>query len=253
MRWSAGGRILRATKEVVDMKIEKLMSENAIAVGPETPLRDVAAMLAEHRISGLPVVGEGQQVLGVVSEADILLKEQGPGPPHGRIVGWLLAGGVPDTGKLSARTAGEAMTSPAITIGRGAHVSSAARLMTEHGIKRLPVVDADGVLIGIVTRADLVRAFARPDAEIEHEIREDVMYRTLWLEQPGVTVRVEEGEVRLAGKLERRSDAELLEHFVARVPGVVTVKSTLRWSWDDGKAGEGENVLDPRRPTRSSV
>ena len=141
----------------------------------------------------------------------------------------------------------------AITIGSGAHASSAARLMTENGIKRLPVVDADGTLIGIVTRADLVRAFARPDAEIEHEIREDVMYRTLWLEQPGVTVRVEEGEVRLAGKLERRSDAELLERFVAWVPGIVRVNSTLRWSWDDGKAGDDDNAFDPRRPTRSTV
>ena len=235
------------------MKIDKLMSESAIAVGPDTPLREVAAMLAEHRISGLPVVGERLQVLGVVSEADILLKEQGPGPQHGRIVGWLLAGGRADTAKLSARTAGEAMTSPAITIGRGAQVSAAARLMTENGIKRLPVVDANGTLIGIVTRADLVRAFARPDAEIEHEIREDVMHRTLWLEQPGVTMRVEQGEVRLAGKLERRSDAELLERFVAWVPGVVTVSSTLRWSWDDGKAGDGDNALDPRRPASSRV
>jgi CBS domain-containing protein len=252
MRWSAGGRILRATKEVVNMKIEKLMSENAIAVGPDTPLRDVAAILAEHRISGLPVVGEGQQVLGVVSEADILLKEQGPGPEHGRIVGWLLAGGIPDTDKLSARTAGEAMTSPAITIRPEADVSYAARLMTENGIKRLPVIDAHGTLIGIVTRADLVRAFARPDREIEREIREDVMHHTLWLEDPGITVRVERGEVRLAGKLERRSDAELLERFVARVPGVVTVNSTLRWSWDDGKDA-GDNALDPLRPASSSL
>ena len=252
MRWSAGARILGATKEVVDMKIEKLMSENVITVGPDTPLREVAAMLAEHRISGLPVVGERLQVLGVVSEADILLKEQGPGPRHGRIVGWLAGDGA-DTDKLSARTAGEAMTSPAITIGRGAHVSSAARLMTETGIKRLPVVDGNGTLIGIVTRADLVRAFARPDAEIEHEIREDVMYHTLWLEQPGVAVRVEQGEVRLAGKLERRSDAELLERFVALVPGVVTVSSTLRWTWDDRKAQGDDNALDPRRSASSRV
>ena len=235
------------------MKIEKLMSENAIAVGADTPLRDVAAILAEHRISGLPVIGERLQVIGVVSEADILLKEQGPGRQHARIVGWLLAGGAPDTDKLSAKTAGEAMTSPAITIRPEAQVSDAARLMTENGIKRLPVVDAHGTLIGIVTRADLVRAFARPDEEIEREIREDVLHRMLWLEQTGAFVRVERGEVRLSGKLERRSDAELLEHFVARVPGVVSVNSTLRWSWDDGKAGDGDNALDPWRPTRSSV
>jgi CBS domain-containing protein len=233
------------------MKIEKLMSENAIAVGADTPLRDVAAILAEHRISGLPVIGERLQVIGVVSEADILLKEQGPGPQHARIVGWLLAGGAPDTDKLSAKTAGEAMTSPAITIRPEAQVSYAARLMTENGIKRLPVVDAHGTLIGIVTRADLVRAFARPDEEIEREIREDVLHRMLWLEQTGAFVRVERGEVRLSGKLERRSDAELLEQFVARVPGVVSVNSTLRWSWDDGKAANGDNALDPRRPSRS--
>ena len=203
-------------------------------------------MLAEHRISGLPVGGERLLVLGVVSEADILLKEQGPGPRHGRIVGWVAGDGA-GTDTLSARTAGEARPSPANTIGRGAHVSPAARLMTETGIKRLPVVAANGTLIGIVTRADLVRAFARPDHEIEREIREDVVRRILWIEAPSVVVRVERGEVRLSGRLERRSDAELLEQFVARVPGVVSVRSTLGWRWDDRKVSrEGAAVAATR-------
>ena len=127
------------------------------------------------------------------------------------------------------------MTAPAITIRPEAHVSDAARLMTENGIKRLPVVDSHGTLLGIVTRADLVRAFARPDHEIEREIREDVIRRILWIEAPSVVVRVERGEARLSGRLDRRADAELLEQFVARVPGVVSVHSTLRWSWDDRK------------------
>ena len=100
------------------------------------------------------------------------------------------------------------MTSPAITVRPDAHVSYAARLMTENGIKRLPVVDSDGTLAGIVTRADLVRAFARPDHEIEREIREEVIQRILWIEAPSVVVRVERGEARLSGRLERRSDAE---------------------------------------------
>jgi CBS domain-containing protein len=218
------------------MKIKELMSENPIAVGPEAPLRDVASILVEYRISGLPVIGERLEVLGVVSEADILVKERGAEPRHG-LAGWLLAGGVPDADKLAARTAGEAMTSPAITIRAEAHVAEAARLMTEKGIKRLPVVDADGKLLGIVTRADLVRAFARPDREIEREIREDVVRRTLWIDDAGLYVRVERGEVRLSGKLERRSDAELLPLFVGKVPGVVSVHSTLRWDWDDGGTG----------------
>src|SRR6266508_1404925 len=135
------------------MKIKELMSEDVIAMGPETPLKDVAAILAEHRISGLPVVSEQRKVLGVVSEADILVKERGPEARHGGIVGWLLEGGLADKEKLAARTAGEAMTAPAITIGAEKHVSEAARLMTEQGIKRLPIVDVDGKLVGIVTRA----------------------------------------------------------------------------------------------------
>jgi CBS domain-containing protein len=226
------------------MKIKELMRENPIAVGPETPLRDVAIILTEGGFSGLPVIGERLEVLGVVSEADILVKEQGPANRRGGVFGWLLAEEAPDTAKLAARTAVEAMTSPAITIGPEAHVSYAARLMTENGIKRLPVVDSHGTLIGIVTRADLVRAFARPDHEIEREIREDVIRRILWIEAPNVVVRVERGEARLSGRLDRRTDAELLEQFVARVPGVVSVHSTLRWRWDDRKVSmEGATAV----------
>ncbi|HXG76738.1 MAG TPA: CBS domain-containing protein [Gaiellaceae bacterium] len=218
------------------MKIKELMTTEVVAVGPDTPLKEVASLLVEHRISGVPVVDADRRILGVVSEADILVKEQGAQPESRRLLGWLLGGGVADEGKLAARTAGEAMTAPAITIEAEKQVSEAARLMTEEGIKRLPVVDATGRLLGIVTRSDLVRAFTRPDAEIEREIEEEIVRRTLWLDDEGLEVRVEHGEVTLAGQLERRSDAELLPRFVARVPGVVAVRSTLGWRWDDRKA-----------------
>jgi CBS domain-containing protein len=218
------------------MKVEDLMSVGVIAVAPETPLKDAAALLAEHHISGLPVVDENSALLGIVSEADILVKERGPEPRHVGLIGWLLGGGVADPEKLAARTAGDAMTSPAITIRPNGRVSEAARLMTEEGIKRLPVVDPDGKLLGIVTRADLVRAFARPDFEIAREIREDVIKRTLWLDDDMLAIRVERGEVRLSGELERRTDAQLLPGFVERVPGVVSVHSQLTWRWDDRKA-----------------
>ena len=168
-------------------------------------------------------------VLGVVSEADILLKGARPRAAARRDRRGLLGNGHVDERKLEARTAGDAMTSPAITIGVDRDVSFAARSMTEYGIKRLPVVDDDGALVGIVTRADLVRAFARSDEEIEREIGETVL-RTLWIEEPALEVRVENGEVRLSGKLGRRSDAELLMRFVSRVPGVVSVHSTVRWA-----------------------
>jgi CBS domain-containing protein len=228
------------------VKISELMTEDVVAIGPDASLKDVAVILAERKISGLPVISEQRSVIGVVSEADILVKEQGPEPQHGGFFGWLLEGGLADEEKLAARTAGEAMTSPAITIAAERQVSEAARLMVEKGIKRLPVVDAEGKLAGIVTRADLVKAFARPDAEIEREIREEVARRTLWIEDEKLEVKVQRGEVTLSGQVERRSDAELFPRFVARVPGVISVRSTLTWEWDDRKAAVPRS--DPHVP-----
>ena len=95
-------------------------------------------------------------------------------------------------------------------------------MMIEEGVNRLPVVDDEERLIGIVTRADLVRAFVRSDAEIEQEIREDVIRRTLWLEPDTIQVEVADGEVRLSGEVETKTDAELIPTFVQRVPGVVS-------------------------------
>ncbi len=233
------------------MKIEELMTRDVVTVGPEMPLKDVASILAERRISGLPVVGDQHNVLGVVSEADILVKEQGPEPRHGGLFGWLLEGGRVDEGKLAARTAGDAMTSPAIAIRPEKQVSEAARLMTESGIKRLPIVDADGKLVGIVTRSDLVRAFARTDAEIEREIREQIVKHALWIDDEKLDIRVERGEVTLSGQVGRRSDAELLPPFVERVPGVVSVASTLTWDWDDRKKLEPSDPHVPIPPRRT--
>jgi CBS domain-containing protein len=104
--------------------------------------------------------------------------------------------------------------------------------MTERRINRLPVVK-DNVLVGIVTRADLVRAFARPDEQLAQEIREDLLERTLWLDPGTVEVDVTRGLVQLTGTLPKRSDAMLLERLAAKVPGVVDVDSRVTWAVDD--------------------
>lgn len=226
------------------MKVADLMTRDPVAVGPETPLKDVAAILLEHGISGVPVIGERLEVLGVVSEADIVAKEAGPDPRDRRLIARLLSGRDVDRQKVEARTAVEAMHSPAITVGAGVTVTEAARLLTEHGIKRLPVVDEDGTLIGIVTRTDLVRAFTRSDREIAREIR-DMVLETLWLEEPGLHLSVERGDVRLAGKVQRRTDAELIAQLTHRIPGVVGVHSTLRWAWDDRRLPREQNARVP--------
>ncbi len=224
------------------MRVDEVMSGDVVTVAPETSLKNVAGLLVEHRISGVPVVDSNGTVVGVVSEADILIKERGPEPRHGGLMDWLLGGGAADDERLAARTVGEAMTQPAITVASSAPVAQAARKMTENGIKRLPVVSRDGALVGIVTRSDLVRAFARSDDEIARELREDVVRRTLWIEGVGPSIAVDNGEVTLSGEVERRSDAELLELFAARVPGVVSVRSNVSWRWDDAKGSENRGL-----------
>jgi CBS domain-containing protein len=219
------------------MKVEDLMTRDVITVAPESLLKAVAETLARHRISGVPVVDDGR-VLGVVSEADILQKEaveQGPGG-LGRLLGRTRS-----NVKKAARTAVEAMTSPALTVLPQRDVAQAARLLVQRGINRLPVVAEDGRLVGIVTRADLVRAFVRSDEEVARELREDVVVGTLWMDAKELDIRVKDGEVTLSGEVDQKADAELLEPFAARVPGVVCVRSELRWRVDKPKAASRSN------------
>jgi CBS domain-containing protein len=222
------------TEGAVAMRVRDLMTRNVRTIAPEASIRDVAKLMVEHRISGLPVCDPDGRVLGVVSEGDILYKEHDPREGHaGGPLGWIVDGAPNFAGyvKAKALTAAKAMTTPALTIAPEAAVSEAARTMCEYRVNRLPVVE-DEKLVGIVTRADLVRAFTRDDAAILDEINTEVLARTLWVEDD-VVVEVSRGAVSLAGQLERRSDVELLERLVAAVPGVVTVASSVAWRLDD--------------------
>lgn len=214
------------------MKVKDVMVTEVTTVAPETSLKDVATILAERGISGLPVVDSGGAVVGVVSEADILLKQTAPEPRRGGVLGWLLGSPAPEDAKLDARTAGDAMTSPAVTVEPDRPVARAAALMVEKGVNRLPVV-RDGELVGIVTRADIVRAFIRDDAEIAREIREDLILKQFWIPPESVTVEVDHGDVKLSGEVEKKSVAELLASVVERVTGVVSVSSSLSWRETD--------------------
>jgi CBS domain-containing protein len=211
------------------MKISDLMTRDVSTVTPATPLKEAATVLAGRGISGLPVVDPDGQVVGVLSEADVMVKQSGPREQHGGLFAWLVEpsdSALP--AKLEATTAGEAMTAPAVTISPGRPVREAAARMLESGINRLPVVDEEGRLVGIVSRGDLVRAFTRSDEEIRREIEADVLRRTLWIEDPSaIRVTVENGVVTLQGAVASASDAELLPRFVQRVPGVVRVTAEL--------------------------
>jgi CBS domain-containing protein len=214
------------------MKVRDVMTKDVLTTSPEATLKEVAALLAEHGISGLPVVDEQRRVLGVVSEADILLRERTAEGERGGLIGRLLEQGDELERKLAARTAGEAMTSPAVVIDADRVLGEAAARMLDEGVNRLPVLEG-GKLVGNVTRADLVRAFVRTDEEIADEIREDVLRRTLWISPDDLELRVERGEVIVEGRLDTKTEAELVEAFAARVPGVLSVRSLLSWKEDD--------------------
>jgi CBS domain-containing protein len=230
------------------MRVRELMTEQVLTIGPEAPIKDVARILVDSRISGMPVCDIEGHVLGVISEGDILYKEHDPRDSHlGGPLGWIVDG-TPDYAgyaKAQALTARKAMTSPAVTIAPWESVADAARIMCERHVNRLPVVK-DERLVGIVTRSDLVRAFTRSDEEIEHEVKEDVVERTMWIDSGEVEAIVTSGHATLSGRLHKRSDVDLLNRLVARVPGVTEVDSTVTWDIDD-TTRKGRRALESVR------
>jgi CBS domain-containing protein len=224
----------------MDMKVDELMTREVVTATPNTPLKDVARVLVERHISGLPVVDEGGNVLGVVSETDILHKElDQPQEASGFARRLFSRGRQTRAAKLEARTAREAMSSPAIATSPTASVAEAATAMVNEGVDRLVVLEHpdgdDGELIGIVTRGDLVRAFARGDREIADEIRH-IIEREFWLTPNEVQFTVHEGEVTLRGRVDLKSNSEILEQEIARVPGVVALRSELDWHLNEKQA-----------------
>jgi CBS domain-containing protein len=211
------------------MRVEELMTREVVCVRPEATLKEVAQLLVDHRISGLPVCDDRGRVVGVVSEGDILYRESGD-PDRAGLLARLFDDRLQvEARKAAARTAEEAMTAPPITIEGNRVAAAAARTMIDEAVNRLPVVDVHGKLMGIVTRADLVRAFVRSDAEIANEIRRDILERILWSGPEDVDVSVENGDVTLAGSLETQIDVDMLVKLVARVPGVVGVNSLVTY------------------------
>lgn len=220
------------------MKISDAMTRDVATVRPETTLKEVARLLTDRRISGVPVVDGSGRVVGVVSEADIVAKETGREGAR-TWYAWLLPP-EPPLHRADARTAAEAMSAPAITVEPDRELAVAARTMSECAVNRLPVVDHEGRLVGIVTRTDLVRAFLRPDAEIERELREDVALGVLWIDPERLSVEVREGVVTLAGELDTRWEARMLERFARRTPGVVTVESRLTWRMEEARLPQSD-------------
>jgi CBS domain-containing protein len=230
------------------MTVRDVMTRSVVSVHRSTPLKEVAQALIDNGISGVPVVDVDGAVLGVVSEADLLVKGQGADAIRHRPLARFLGESRESRAqlvKLGAVTAAEAMTSPAVAITSGRSIHEAAAIMTARRVNRLPVVD-DGRLVGIVSRADLVRAYVRSDDELAATIRQDVILRTLWLDPALFTVIVTDGVASISGRVERRSTAEMVERSVSMVPGIVDIHADVTWSMDDSRLEPA--TLDPVFP-----
>jgi CBS domain-containing protein len=226
--------------------VRDVMTGSVVSVTPDMPIKDVARLLEEKRISGLPVCDADGAVVGVVTEGDLLVKEQDLSAiqrrPLARIFGESRETKA-QRAKAEARTAGEAMSSPPITISADAPIHEAASVMIERKVNRLPVVEG-GKLLGIVARADVVRTLARSDADLAEDVRHEALWKSLWIDPSTFTVEVTEGVAQIKGSVQRRSTAAIVEHMVRSVPGIVDVNAEITWSIDD----HSHAVLPPETP-----
>lgn len=223
------------------MRVVDLMASEVISVHRETSLRDAARLMVEKGISGLPVTDEDGSLVGVISEGDFLRKEV----DRGDLMGRGLLGVLFDSrdSLAEAENVGEVMAENLFTVSPDATLVEAARTMTTHGVKRLPVVTREGKLVGVISRRDVVAAFTRPDELIEDEIREDILRRLLFLEPTLLEISVEGGVVDISGELPTRTDARLLEAMVQRTDGVIRAEFDVTWKIDDTQVGHEPSNL----------
>ncbi|WP_418955595.1 CBS domain-containing protein [Streptomyces tritici] len=204
--------------------VADVMTKKVVAVLRGAQFKEIVATMEEWKVTAVPVVeGEGR-VVGVVSEADLLLKEELHDHPVGLIEQMRR---LDDTAKAASRRAEDLMTSPAVTIGPEASLPQAAHLMATRHVKRLPVVDGRGVIQGIVSRSDLLKVFLRPDDDLAAEVRRDVVDHLFPLSHHQIEVGVHAGLVTLAGEVRDASLIPLAVRLARAVEGVVDVRCEL--------------------------
>jgi CBS domain-containing protein len=207
-------------QEVIALKattVKDIMTTSVVAVREQASFKEMIAALRSRRISAFPVLDAADRVIGVVSEADLLAKEAGTAPARR------------EQPKAAGVTATEVMTAPAVTVGPDASAAEAAALMQARRVKRLPVVDHNGHLRGIVSRADVLSVFERPDHEIWDEVIKGVVIGEFDLEPALFVVTVRSGVVTVTGSVDRRADALAMLDAIRHLEGVVALRDRLSY------------------------
>jgi CBS-domain-containing membrane protein len=207
--------------------VRDVMTPDVITVSKGTAFEVIAAALREHRVSAFPVLDETSQVIGVVSESDLLAKLAlglGDDGMPGMITGILRR---QQQKKAHAVTATELMTSPAYTVRPDDTVEQAARIMYRRNVKRLPVVDKDGRLAGIVSRADVLAVYSRTDADIAEEIRTGILSTETPADPGTFDVSVTAGVATIVGRPQTREQGHAIIGRARHVQGVVAVRDRV--------------------------
>ncbi len=203
-----------------------VMTREPVTVEADTSVRTCVELMRAHQISAVPVVS-GQRIAGIVSEADLL-------------------GSLTGKPRTAPQTAADVMTADVVTIAQTATIAAAARLMIDHKVKRLPVLDSAKRLVGIVSRSDLLRVFLRSDESIRKEVAHGILEEMPLLGRGRIQVEVRDGVVRLQGEVTNTNLTSLLVRLIAGVPGVVGVENRLR------DAAGAEPVSEPRAASAGS-
>jgi CBS domain-containing protein len=209
-------------------RVRDVMTRTVAVAHPEDPFPELVRRMREFRVSALPVLDVDRRIVGIVSESDLLLREEielldpAPAATRAKVVGRVTRGD----------TAGEVMTAPAVTIEPGASLLDAVHRMHENGVARLPVVDRAGQVVGIVSRVDLLGAFLLGDDEIADGVRR-ALGGELFLGPDAISVTIHDGHVRVEGEVALRSQARGIIVRIGHVPGVVRVDDGLAWDVDD--------------------
>lgn len=212
----------------IRLKVGDVMTRDVVTISVGTPFKQIEQLMNEHHVSALPVLSDEGALVGVVSEADLLLRTEAAADDPGR---WSHDARERKS-KAHAQTAAGLMTTPAVSATQDLPLAAAARLMRKRNVKRLPVVDGDK-LVGIVSRADVLKSYLRTDADIRSDVVEGVVRGSMWLDPSSFEVTVDDGVVRIQGEVDRRSDVDILTTLILGVEGVIDVDPSLTSRFDD--------------------
>ena len=218
------------------MRARELMSTPVVTVYPEASLKDLAELMVGHNVSGMPVVDRAGALVGVVSESDFMEKIEGTmeeetetGLP--RLL-TIVARVMDGTRKVGARSVADLMTTRVISAGPEVSVQDLVHLMITYDINRIPIVET-GRLVGIVSRADILRTLVRPDAAITTDLRWRIAHE-LWINPEGLEITTRNGVVTIAGTVDTHADAELVRRWALKTEGVVGIDDRgLRYAIDE--------------------